>query len=34
VLAVQVVIALGVAAGARGLPGWRRQPAATAAATG
>jgi MFS family permease len=32
VLAVQVLVALGVATGARGLPGWRRQPAVVSAA--
>ncbi|MBO0824028.1 MAG: hypothetical protein J2P27_09230 [Actinobacteria bacterium] len=31
VLAVQVLVAIGVAAGARGLPGWRRQPAVAVA---
>ncbi|HEY7325412.1 MAG TPA: MFS transporter [Streptosporangiaceae bacterium] len=32
VLAVQVLVAAGIAAGARGLPGWRRQPAVVSAA--
>jgi EmrB/QacA subfamily drug resistance transporter len=34
VLAVQVMIAVAVAAGARGLPGWRRRPAAAVAEAG
>jgi MFS transporter len=32
VLGIQVLVALGVAAGARGLPGWRRQPTPVPAA--